>query len=129
MIEKYFLTKKIKKETKEILSKYGTLREKDKDLIFRFNNKDYYLNFLYVKNDKELFINNQTIWEVYGSNSLIINQRLKEAKTFITIVYPTLTPVKVWINENTVEFVKLRKIYNYYVILFADLERLVETLK
>lgn len=126
---KYFETRKVKKTVKTILSTYGQVVDNKKELVFNYLNKSYVVGFLYVEKNGELFINNQTTWQVYGSRSLIINEKLKLNRNYICLVFPTLKPVKVYVNENEVEFVNNRKVYNYYVTLVSDLEVLIKKLK
>lgn len=130
---KYYENKreqKIVNKTIEIFNKYGKTYIENKKYYFQYNKRTYELYFQYVAQGKEVSINNETTWQIYGNPSTLINQdRLaKNNKYKIVIIYPNEERIKRYINESEVEFVDFQLTYTYYAILISELEDFVKSL-
>ena len=77
-------------------------------------------------------INSPRIWEVRsGSGQKLINQAyLNDTKIKkIIIIYPEVPPIKRYINENEMVFIKTSLFNNMHVIPFHLLEQLLKRIK
>src|SRR5690554_2052454 len=121
---------KVKNKTIDLLNKYGKTYYENKKLYFTYKNKVYELYFQYVQSGKEVSINNETTWQIYGNPSTLINQErlAKNNKYKIVVIYPNEERIKRYINESEVEFVDFQLTYTYYVINFNSLEDFIKSL-
>lgn len=117
-------------KTLNILNKYGETYYENKKYYFLYNKRTYELYFQYVQTNKELSINNETTWQIYGNPSTLINQeRLTQNNKYkIVVIYPNDERIKRYINESEVEFVDFQLTYTYYAINFNSLEDFVKSL-
>lgn len=130
---KYYENKreqKIVNKTLNILNKYGKTYFENKKYYFLYKKRTYELYFQYVAQGKEVSINNETTWQIYGNPNTLINQdRLaKNNKYKIVIIYPNEEEIKRYINESEVEFVRFQLTYTYYVVVYKELEDFVKSL-
>lgn len=121
---------KIINKTIDILNKYGKTYYNNKSYFFEHKKRTYELYFQYIQPGKEVSINNETTWQIYGNPNTLINQdRLaKNNKYKIVIIYPNEERIKRYINESEVQFVEFQLTYTYYAINFNNLEDFVESL-
>lgn len=128
------ITNKNKKEVKNkvinIFNNYGETLINNKDFLFKYKKRTYEVYFQNVNLKKEISINNEKTWQIYGSPNILLNMdRLAENnKPKIVIIYPTEEKIKRYINENTVEFVGFQMSYTYYAILLKDLDEFLKSL-
>lgn len=120
----------IKNKTIDLLNKYGKTFYENKKYYFLYKKRTYELYFQYVQARKELSINNETTWQIYGNPSTLINQErlAKNNKYKIVVIYPNEERIKRYINESEVEFVDFQLTYTYYVINFNSLEDFIKSL-
>lgn len=112
------------------LSKYGTIKHEKEMTLFTDKNRTYQIIFFYLPLNHELTINSKIVWEIKDQfKSKLINQEKLHATSYpkIVICYPSQTPIKRYINENEMEFVKFNmSFYNMYVVRISELETLLK---
>lgn len=132
-IKKKKMMKEVEQSVKETLASYGEISTNEHHLHVTLNSKTYQILFYYVASAAELTINSKIMWEVRDSSQVkLINQGhfLSSSKPKIVIVFPTVNPIKRYINENEMEFVTYQNMfYNMYIVKPHDLTSLLEVLK
>jgi hypothetical protein len=109
----------------EMLRQYGRLVSTGKTHYFEFKGETVKIVFFHVPAQAELTINSKTIWEVkYYQTTRLINQSKLTETTQDTwvIVYPSVQPIKRYINENEMVFVKPED--TFYHLRVIPVERL-----
>lgn len=113
----------------EIIEKYG---EFDINNMSLHINDEMYKVILFKIPHGELTINSPMIWETHGSRGqrlIHMDQYLKTPEKKIVIVYPSVSPIKRFINENEMVFVKHSFFLNMYVIRSIELEDFLKKLR
>jgi hypothetical protein len=125
--------KKMKEQENDIideLKKQGSLKLQNGTYFFAKDQQHYQIIFFYLPINHELTINSKTIWEIRSSGkSKLINQsKILEGSTpKIVIVFPSMVPIKRYINENEMEFVNYQsEFYNMRVLRQSEISRWVE---
>ncbi len=113
-------------ETTEIMYKYGTY---DKDnQILALKDETYHIIYFKVPRQAELIINSPKIWEVrssFGQKLYDQTRILSNPGKKIVIIYPDVQPIKRYINENEMVFVKKTFFNQMYIIPIYELENLL----
>ncbi len=130
----YLLRQKQFKETisktKDQLNMHGKVIERDKKIYWMHEEQKYQILFFYVPLHAELTINSRSIWEIKdGSGSKLVDQTvfLSQNSPKIIIIFPTTQPLKRFINENEMVFIKPEDyFYDMHVISFHNLNLLLE---
>lgn len=115
------------------LEKYGDVnyvKEKAYDLIYKINEKEVYIKFVYLGNDKDFSLNSPAHFEVKGSRKpYLINtggfENINKDKALL--VFPPPKKIVKYINENEVVFVKYdEKAFDFYLFTSDELDKLKE---
>lgn len=118
---------RIKDEVVALLKNYGSVNVEGKNIQFKSKKKIYTVLLFNVSLNSELTINSQTKWEVRAKGqSLVIDQEqfLSSDLPKLVIVHPTMQPIKRYINENEMVFVKPQdQIYQMNIMLKTELEK------
>ncbi len=118
--------KELMKKSMEIMNAYGTYDENENKLII--NDQIYKIVYFKVPRQSELVINSPKIWEVrISSTKRLINQTklLSTKDKKIVVVYPEVKPIKRYINENEMVFVKHTFFNKMHVIPIDQLDQLL----
>lgn len=123
----YLMHKKLREnkesEIYEMLRQYGRLVSTGKTHYFEFQGDTIKIVFFYLPVQAELTINSKTIWEVkHLTQTTLINQsKLTEnAHDTWVIVYPSKHPIKRYINENEMVFVKPEDTFYQLKVIQVD---------
>lgn len=123
----------IKQGIIEKLSTYGTIFVVDGKTMFSFQDKQVEVLFFTLKSTEELVINSRVMWEVFRLNKAMLYDQtefLKSEDQKWIIIYPSISRIKRFINENEMVFVKaFDQVYDYQLILHIELEDYLEDLK
>lgn len=123
----------IKQGIIEKLSAYGNVFVVDGKTMFSFQDKQVEVLFFTLKSTEELVINSRVMWEVFRMNKAMLYDQtefLKSEEQKWIIIYPSISRVKRFINENEMVFVKaFDQVYDYQLILHIELEDYLEDLK
>ena len=131
MITGYFIFKwmhqrlKNQKSTEilNILKQYGEVTEHGKNYQFKHASLLADIQLFYLPMHSELTINSKTIWEVRMMHkSQLINQsQLTSTQTLKwIIVFPSNQPIKRYINENELEFVKPSDVFYHMQVMHIE---------
>ncbi len=96
---------------------------------YTIHGRTYQLYVVRIAQTKELIINSPTIWEVFGGNGskLLHQNHLRSDTEKIVIVYPNVTPIKRYINENEMIFISYRDVFHHMrVIRINELESFLQ---
>ena len=117
----------------EKLSTYGNIFVVDGKTMFSFQDKQVEVLFFTLKSTEELVINSRVMWEVFRLNKAMLYDQtefLKSEEQKWIIIYPSISRIKRFINENEMVFVKaFDQVYDYQLILHIELEDYLEDLK
>ncbi|MFA6801460.1 MAG: hypothetical protein WCR19_05080 [Acholeplasmataceae bacterium] len=119
--------KKLKNDAIFIYKSYGAYDEVNH--IFTYKDNSYKVIFYKVSSSAELVINSPKIWEIRSSSKpKLINQAqlLSDPMKKIIVIYPNVRPIKRYINENEMVFVKTSFFNNMYVISIEQIETLIK---
>lgn len=123
----------IKQGIIEKLSAYGNVFVVDGKTMFSFQDKQVEVLFFTLKSTEELVINSRVMWEVFRLNKAMLYDQtefLKSEEQKWIIIYPSISRIKRFINENEMVFVKaFDQVYDYQLILHIELEDYLEDLK
>jgi len=123
----------IKQGIIEKLSAYGNVFVVDGKTMFSFQDKQVEVLFFTLKSTEELVINSRVMWEVFRLNKAMLYDQtefLKSEDQKWIIIYPSISRIKRFINENEMVFVKaFDQVYDYQLILHIELEDYLEDLK
>jgi len=123
----------IKQGIIEKLSTYGNIFVVDGKTMFSFQDKQVEVLFFTLKSTEELVINSRVMWEVFRLNKAMLYDQtefLKSEEQKWIIIYPSISRIKRFINENEMVFVKaFDQVYDYQLILNIELEDYLEDLK
>ena len=99
----------------EILKQYGTLHLHQ----YHISDGTYHLHLVKVNLNEELVINSPITWEVHqGSNSRLIDlKHLSRDDHHLFVIYPSDAPIKRYINENEMVFVKYNDTFNKLTVV------------
>lgn len=130
-VYKINLRNKIKTDAFGLLNTYGKVHNIKEGIYLNIGNKNYEIIFHYLNNKTDLSINSPTIWEEKHLKSVILNKShiTKSNTEKIIIVYPSKNKITRYINENEIEFIELKKTYNFYIITYNNLKPLLEKLQ
>jgi hypothetical protein len=106
-----------------VLSQYGKVVTLGKKHFFEYNQKEIEIVFFYLPMQSELTINSKTMWEVKTMHkSKLINQSLLTSSNHLkwVIIYPSNQPIKRYINENELVFVKPEDTFYNLQMMHAD---------
>lgn len=124
---------KIKNEMLDILSRYGNIDIDSGKTLFKFQNHQIEVLFFTLKSVEELVVNSRVMWEIFRANkAMLIDQTefLKSENYKWIIIYPSISRIKRYINENEMVFIKHHdQIYDYQLILWVELEEYLEDMK
>lgn len=119
----------VKDEIVELLKQYGSVNIEGKNIEFTTKNKTYRVLFYYVSPNLELTINSKTKWEIRSkTKSLVVDKQhfLSSKLPKLVIIYPTTHPIKRYINENEMVFVKPQEhFYQMNIMLKSDLKNIL----
>ncbi len=111
-------------QMRQLLMNYGKLDGND----YQIGKQNYHIHFFKVTRG-ELILNSPIIWEVKnGRGSKLYDQRhLKDHHQKIIIVYPSVMPIKRYINENEMVFVSYKQYFqDMHVVRIDELERFLK---
>jgi len=115
--------KKLKEEAISLFHHYGSYN--DENHTITIDEETYQIVFFKVPGFGELTINSLKIWELNGRGGqklFYMDKYLSSPLKKIIIVYPNVAPIKRYINENEMVFVKHSFFNKMYVIRYPELK-------
>lgn len=121
---------RIQQETIALLKSFGSVIEEAGRTLFETKRGIYKVLFYHIPMNAELTINSQIKWDIslMGRSTLVDMSRiLSGAEPKLVIVFPLTHPIKRYINENEMTFVKAEdRFYNMHVVRLFELRSLLE---
>lgn len=114
----------------DMMSLYGDFDAEK--MMLSIQQETYKVILFKVPHRGELTINSPKIWEINGSRGqklIHMDQYLSGTEKKIVVIYPDVTPIKRYINENEMVFIKHSFFLNMYVIRAHELEDFLKQMR
>ncbi|TVP85747.1 MAG: hypothetical protein EA375_03210 [Acholeplasmataceae bacterium] len=121
---------RVQQEAVALLKSFGSVIEEAGRTLFETKRGIYKVLFYHIPLNAELTINSKIKWEIrlMGRSTLVDMSRfLSGPEAKLVIVFPITQPIKRYINENEMTFVKAEdRFHNMHVVRLFELRSMLE---